>query len=67
LTPAVAQKVWERTNLKDSRLGSAQRQVILDSANTLKANGIIDPNTDTEKIVNELLDPSFTDRIATAN
>ena len=67
LTPAVAEKVWERTNLKDSRLGSTQRQVILDSANALKANGIIDPNTDTEKIVKELLDPSFTDRIATAN
>ena len=67
LTPAVAQKVWERTNLKDSRLGPTQRQVILDSANALKANGIIDPNTDTEKIVKELLDPSFTDRIATAN
>jgi sulfonate transport system substrate-binding protein len=67
LTPAVAEKVWERTNLKDSRLGSTQRQAILDSANALKANGIIDPNTDTEKIVKELLDPSFTDRIATAN
>jgi sulfonate transport system substrate-binding protein len=67
LTPAVAQKVWERTNLKDSRLGATQRQVILDSANALKANGIIDPNTDVEKIVNELLDPSFADRIATAS
>ena len=67
LTPAVAQKVWDRTNLKDSRLGTTQRQVILDSANALKANGIIDPNTDVEKIVTELLDPSFTDRIATAN
>ena len=67
LTTPVAQKVWERTNLKDSKLGSAQRQVILDSANALKANGIIDPNTNVEKVVNELVDPSFADRIATTN
>jgi sulfonate transport system substrate-binding protein len=67
LTPPVAQRVWERTNLKDSKLGATQRQVILDSANALKANGIIDPNTDVEKVVNELVDPSFGDRIATTN
>ncbi len=67
LTPPVAQKVWERTNLKDSKLGATQRRVILDSANALKANGIIDPSTDVEKVVNELVDPSFGDRIATAN
>jgi hypothetical protein len=41
--------------------------VILDSANALKANGIIDPNTDVEKVVNDLVDPSFGDRIATTN
>jgi sulfonate transport system substrate-binding protein len=67
LTPPVAQKVWERINLKDSKLGTTQRQVILDSANALKANGIIDSNTDVEKVVNELVDPSFGDRIATTN
>jgi sulfonate transport system substrate-binding protein len=67
LSPPVAQKVWDRINLKDSKLGATQRQVILDSANALKANGIIDPNTDVEKVVNELVDPSFGDRIATAN
>jgi sulfonate transport system substrate-binding protein len=67
LTPPVAQKVWERINLKDSKLGTTQRQVILDLANVLKANGIIDPNTDAEKVVNELVDPSFGDRIATTN
>jgi sulfonate transport system substrate-binding protein len=67
LTPPVAQKVWDRINLKDSKLGTTQRQVILDSANALKANGIIDPNTDVEKVVNELIDPSFGDRIAATN
>ena len=67
LSLAVVEKVWERTNLKDSRLGSAQRQVIVESANALKTNGIIDPNTNVEKIVTELLDSSFADRIATAN
>ncbi|MBV8212383.1 MAG: aliphatic sulfonate ABC transporter substrate-binding protein [Verrucomicrobia bacterium] len=67
LSPEVAQKVWERTSLKDSRIGVTQRQVILDSANALKANGIIDPDTDVERVVNELLDPSFADRIATAD
>jgi sulfonate transport system substrate-binding protein len=66
LSPAVAEKVWERTNLKDSRLGSAQRQVIVESANALKTNGIIDPNTNVEEIVTELLDSSFADRIAIA-
>jgi sulfonate transport system substrate-binding protein len=67
LSPAVAQKVWERTNLKDSRLGATQRQVILDSAKALKANGIIDADTDVERIVSALLDSSFTDRLATSN
>ncbi|MBV9873424.1 MAG: aliphatic sulfonate ABC transporter substrate-binding protein [Verrucomicrobia bacterium] len=66
LSPAVAEKVWERTSLKDPRLGSAQRQVIVESANALKSNGIIDPNTNVEEIVTELLDSSFADRIATA-
>jgi sulfonate transport system substrate-binding protein len=67
LSPAVAQKVWERTNLKGSRLGATQRQVIVDSAKALKANGIIDADTDVERIVSALLDSSFTDRLATSN
>jgi hypothetical protein len=49
LTPEVAAKVWERTNLSNSKIGSTQRQVILDSANVLKTNGIVDPNTDVLK------------------
>ena len=32
----------------------------------LKANGIIDPNTDVQKTVNELIDPTFTERIVAA-
>ncbi len=66
LTQQVAAKVWERTNLNDSNIGPNQRQVILDSANVLKANGIVDANTDVEKITNELIDPTFTDRVAAA-
>jgi len=36
--------------------------VILDSANVLKVNGIVDANTDVLKTVNELIDPTFTER-----
>ncbi len=67
LTPEVAAKVWERTNLSNSKIGSTQRQVILDSANVLKTNGIVDPNTDVPKVVGELIDPTFTERVAAAN
>jgi sulfonate transport system substrate-binding protein len=67
LTPEVAAKVWERTNLTNSKIGPDQKQVILDSGKVLKANGIVDPNTDVEKTVAELIDPTFTDRVAAAH
>src|SRR3981081_1902041 len=66
LTPEVAAKVWERTNLSNSKIGPDQRQVILDSANVLKVNGIVDANTDVLKTVNELIDPTFTERVVAA-
>jgi sulfonate transport system substrate-binding protein len=66
LTPAVAAKVWERTDLANSKIGPSQKQVILDSAKVLTANGIVDPHTDVQKIVNELIDPSFTERVVAA-
>jgi sulfonate transport system substrate-binding protein len=67
LTPEVAAKVWERTDLTNSKIGADQRQVILDSAKVLKANGIVDSDTDVEKTVAELIDQRFADRVATAN
>jgi sulfonate transport system substrate-binding protein len=66
LTPEVGAKVWERTNLSNSKIGPDQRQVILDSATVLKVNGIVDPNTDAQKTVNELIDPTFTERVVAA-
>ena len=67
LTPEVAEKVWQRTNLTNSKIGPNQKQVILDSANVLKANGIVDSNIDVEKVIGELIDATFTDRVAAAN
>jgi sulfonate transport system substrate-binding protein len=67
LSPAVAEKVWQRTNLQGSRIGAEQRQVILDSANVLKSNGIVDPNVQVDKVVSELIDSSFMDHVAVAN
>jgi hypothetical protein len=40
--------------------------VILDSANVLKVNGIVDLNTDVQKTVTELIDPTFTERVVAA-
>jgi sulfonate transport system substrate-binding protein len=67
LSPAVAEKVWQRTSLQESRIGAAQRQVILDSANVLKSNGIVDSSVRVDKVVSELIDGSFMDHITAAN
>ena len=59
LSDAVAAKQLERTDLRYSAIGAAQRQTIVDAGVALQQSGIIPADKDVAKIVNELIDTSF--------
>jgi sulfonate transport system substrate-binding protein len=59
LTDAVAAKVWERTDLTASAIGPAQRETIRASGDILKQSQVIDPGTDIDRVVADLIDPGF--------
>ncbi len=59
LTDAVAAKVWERTDFTNSAIGPIQRETIRSSGDTLKQSQIIDPGTDVDRVVADLIDPEF--------
>jgi sulfonate transport system substrate-binding protein len=59
LTDAVVAKVWERTDLTNSALGPTQRETIRASGDILKQSQVIDPGTDIDSVVSELVDPEF--------
>jgi len=59
LTDAVAAKVWERTDLTGSVIGPAQRETIRASGDILKQSQVIDPGTDIDRVVADLIDPGF--------
>jgi sulfonate transport system substrate-binding protein len=59
LTDGVAAKVWERTDLTVSVIGPAQREAIRASGDILKQSQVIDPGTDIDRVVADLIDPGF--------
>ncbi len=59
LTDAVAAKVWERTDLTNSTISPVQRETIRASGDILKQSQVIDPGTDIDRVVADLLDPEF--------
>jgi sulfonate transport system substrate-binding protein len=63
LSPAVAAKQLERTNLKDSRIGDAQKKVIIASGNVLKKSGVIPNSVDVPKTTNSLINPQYRNSI----
>jgi sulfonate transport system substrate-binding protein len=63
LSPAVAAKQLERTNLKDSRIGDAQKKVIIASGNVLKRSGVIPNSVDVPKTTNSLINPQYRNSI----
>lgn len=64
LTPEVAAKQLERTNLSDSVIGPVQKDTILAAGDVLKKSGVIPASTDVEKVVGELIDPQYIEKVA---
>jgi len=63
LTDAVAAKQLERTDLSNTRLGDAQKEVIIASGNVLKKSGVIDSSIDVVNTVNQLIDTEFIQQV----
>jgi sulfonate transport system substrate-binding protein len=59
LTDAVAAKVWERTDFTSSAIGPVQREAIRASGDILKQSQVIDPGTDLNRVVADLIDPDY--------
>ena len=59
LTDAVVAKVWERTDFTSSAIGPIQREAIRASGDILKQSQVIDPGTDIDRVVADLIDPGF--------
>jgi sulfonate transport system substrate-binding protein len=59
LTDAVATKVWERTDFTNSAIGPIQRETIRASGDILKQSQVIDPGTDIDRVVADLVDPQY--------
>jgi sulfonate transport system substrate-binding protein len=64
LTDAVAAKQLERTDLTNSAIGDEQKAVILAAGDVLKKSGVIKPDTDVKKIVDDLIDPQYSAKLA---
>jgi sulfonate transport system substrate-binding protein len=59
LTDAVATRVWERTDFTNSAIGPVQRETIRASGDILKQSQVIDPGTDIDRVVADLVDPEY--------
>jgi sulfonate transport system substrate-binding protein len=59
LTDAVATKVWDRTDLTNSAIGPMERETIRASGDILKQSQVIDPGTEIDRVVADLIDPEF--------
>jgi len=66
LSPAVATRQIERTDLTEPRLGDAQRSTILAAGKALQGAGIIDAAVDVEATLESLLDRRFVADLASA-
>lgn len=64
LTDVVAAKQLERTDLSNSGIGDAQKDVISAAGDVLKKSGIIQASVDVTQTVNDLIDPQFIQKIA---
>ncbi|HEX2654761.1 MAG TPA: aliphatic sulfonate ABC transporter substrate-binding protein [Xanthobacteraceae bacterium] len=67
LDEAVAARQLERTDLRKSAIGSAQQRTIKAAGEVLQRVGVVPAGIDIEKVVNDLLDGTFTAKFASAN
>jgi sulfonate transport system substrate-binding protein len=64
LTPEVAARQLERTDLTNPVLGDGPRQSIAAAGAVLKTSGVVPEDTDTDKVLAALLEPRFTRQLA---
>jgi sulfonate transport system substrate-binding protein len=64
LTPEVAARQLERTDLSNSRIGDVHREAIVGAGTVLQSVGIIPADKDVQKSADELIDPSFGAKLA---
>ncbi len=64
LTPEVAARQLERTDLSNPVLGDGPRQSIAAAGSVLKASGIVPEDTDTDSVLAALIEPRFTRQLA---
>ena len=64
LAPEVAALQLKRTNLSTGKIGPAQRDSIVAAAKVLKTSGSVSGDADLDRAAAELIDTSFTDRLA---
>lgn len=65
LSDAVAAKQLERTDLSNTRIGDAQKEVISAAGDVLKKSGVIQASVNVAQTVNDLIDPQFIAKVAT--
>lgn len=64
LSDVVAAKQLERTDLSNSKIGDAQRTVILAAGDVLKSSGVIPNATDVNQTVSSLIDTQYVEKLA---
>lgn len=64
LTPEVAARQLERTDLSNPRIGEVHREAIVAAGTVLKSVGIIPADKDVEQAADALIDPSFGAKLA---
>jgi sulfonate transport system substrate-binding protein len=58
-TPEVVDKVLERTDLSDFKIGDVQKQTLQGAGEALLKSGIIPESTNVTQTIDELIDPQF--------
>jgi sulfonate transport system substrate-binding protein len=66
LSPEVAARQLERTDLSSPVLGDGPRQSIGAAAGVLKSSGVVDASIDLDQVLAQLLEPRFTKQLASA-
>jgi len=59
LSPEVARRVLERTDLTSASIGERQSSAITAAGNVLKKSGVIPADSDVDAVTAQLIDPSF--------
>ncbi|HEV2675691.1 MAG TPA: aliphatic sulfonate ABC transporter substrate-binding protein [Aliidongia sp.] len=64
LSPEVAARQLERTDLSSPVLGDGPRQSIAAAAGVLKSSGVVDASVDLDQVLAQLFEPRFTQKFA---